>query len=1326
MTAKGIALLNTLRERIVILDGAMGTMIQNFRLVEHDFRNESLKHASKPLKGNNDLLNITRPDIIASIHRSFLEAGADIIETNSFSATRIAQADYGLEDQVRAINLGGAQVAREVADAYAAETGRPVWVAGALGPTNRTASLSPDVNRPEYRAVTFEELRAAYYEQVVALAEGGVDLFLPETTFDTLNLKAALAAIEDYFETVETRIPVFASITVTDRSGRTLSGQTVEAVWNSIRGYRPQCVGLNCALGADLMSPFLKALSDVADTFVHVYPNAGLPNPLSDTGYDETPDHTSGAIRKFAEAGWVNMVGGCCGTTPDHIRMIADRVRGLPPRKVPSFEPGLRLSGLEPLDVLEGSGSFVKVGERANVTGSPKFKKLVIAGDFDGALAIVRSQVEKGSPVIDVNFDEGMLDGEASMIRFLNLIASEPDLARVPIMIDSSKWSVILAGLKCLQGKGIVNSISLKEGEEIFRHHAREIWRHGAAMIVMAFDEKGQAATRDAKVAIAERSYRILVDELGIDPQDIIFDLNVLTVATGMDEHSSYALDFIDAVREVKRRCPGSRTSGGISNVSFSFRGNNVVREAMHAVFLHHAIAAGLDMGIVNPGMLIPYEAIEPELLKAVEDVVLNRDSGATERLITLAESLKDRAKSEKPSNDKVSGEAAVSNDERIQQAYLKANALLGELFMQAVRTNNPGCLERFIASGAGASSRDPSSLPEKSGSNPPSVEVKPIQSADWRAGSVEERLAHALVKGITDHVEADTEEARATLGRPLDVIEGPLMDGMKVVGQLFGAGKMFLPQVVKSARVMKRAVAYLQPFMEAEKTGDSSAGTFVIATVKGDVHDIGKNIVGVVLACNGYRVVDLGVMVDMSVILEAVRLEKADFVGFSGLITPSLDEMIANVRTMESEGFKVPVLIGGATTSRAHTAVKIAPHYSGPVIHVSDASQVTEVCSKLSNPATRDAYVRELDARHEDARRRHAEGLNAGTRYVSIQEARERGFRPDWAREPIALPAEYGVRAADAIPLDKVAEYIDWSPFFHAWGLRGRFPKILDHEQHGAQAQEMYREARQMLDSLMREDRVRLRSVWGLFSAHSLGDDVEVFEDASHRKMLQRFHFLRQQREKSSDQPQDYLCLSDYVAPASSGRGDVIGAFAVTAGDEIEEYARSLKESGDDFHAILVQALADRIAEALAEYCHKEVRDALGYGLEEPFLFGDSLTASPEEVHPHVDWLVRERYRGIRPAAGYPACPDHTEKAAIWDLLDVKRHTGMTLTSSYAMHPPSSVSGLYFGHPASHYFPVGRIQRDQVEDYAARKQMSVEEVEKWLQPNLAYESGVW
>lgn len=1318
MNAKGTALLDAMRERILILDGAMGTMIQGFRLEEKDFRNASLGHATKPLKGNNDILSITRPDIIASIHRSFLEAGADIIETNTFSGTRIAQADYGLGDQVRAINLAGAKVAREVADGFTAETGRPVWVAGALGPTNRTASLSPDVNRPEYRAVTFEELRAAYLEQVVALAEGGVDLFLPETTFDTLNLKAALAAIEDYFESASHRIPVFASITVTDQSGRTLSGQTVEAVWNSIRGYRPQCVGLNCALGADLMSPFLKALSDVADTFVHVYPNAGLPNPLSDTGYDETPEHTSGAIRKFAEAGWVNVVGGCCGTTPEHIRKIAASVKDITPRKVPSVLPALRLSGLEPLNVIQGAGDFVKVGERANVTGSPKFKKLVIAGDFDGALAVVRSQVEKGSPVIDVNFDEGMLDGEASMTRFLNLIASEPDLARVPIMIDSSKWSVIDAGLKCLQGKGVVNSISLKEGEDVFRKHAREIWRHGAAMIVMAFDEKGQAATRDAKVAIAERSFRILVDDLGIDPQDIIFDLNVLTVATGMDEHASYALDFIEAVREVKRRCPGCRTSGGISNVSFSFRGNNVVREAMHAVFLHHAIAAGLDMGIVNPGLLIPYEDIDPVLLKAVEDVILNRDSGATERLITLAETLKEQAKSARASAENGAAPAVGPIEERIQKAYLRANTLLADLFMQAVRTNDPSVIERFIESGSGPLAQG--SAPDA----PPSrAEAKVTSGSDWRAGTVEERLAHALVKGITDHVEADTEEARAKLGRPLDVIEGPLMDGMKVVGKLFGAGQMFLPQVVKSARVMKRAVAYLQPFMEAEKTGDGSAGTFVIATVKGDVHDIGKNIVGVVLACNGYRVVDLGVMVDMDVILEAVRREKADFIGFSGLITPSLDEMIANVRVLEAEGIRLPVLIGGATTSRAHTAVKIAPHYSGPVVHVSDASQVTEVCSKLSNPSSRDAYVRDLESRHEDARRRHAEGLNSGARYVSIADARSRGFRPDWAQESICLPAEYGIRAVDNVPLDKVAEYIDWSPFFHAWGLRGRFPRIFEHAEHGAQAQEMYREARLMLDLLIREERVRLRTVWGLFRAHSVGDDVEVFEDATRRNVLQRFHFLRQQREKSTDQPSEYLCLSDFVAPASSGRDDVIGAFAVTAGDEIEAYARSLKESGDDFRAILVQALSDRIAEALAEYCHKQVRDVLGYGHEEPFRFGDSLAASAEEVHPHVDWLVRERYRGIRPAAGYPASPDHTEKSTIWALLDVERHTGMKLTSSYAMYPPSSVSGLYFGHPGSRYFPVGRIQRDQVEDYAARKGMSVEDVERWLQPNLAYES---
>ena len=1291
---------SVLQERIGFLDGAMGTMIQRHALEEEDFRNEDLKDVPGDLKGNNDLLSVTRSDLIREIHRGFFEAGSDIVETNTFSATTIAQADYGLEAWVDRINRDSVRIAREVADEESAKQGRPLFVAGAMGPTNRTASLSPDVNRPEYRAVTYDDLREAYHAQAKSLLEAGADLLLPETTFDTLNLKAAIHAIEDLFEERGERVPVILSVTITDQSGRTLSGQTVEGFWNSVRHSRPFCVGLNCALGADLMKPFLEELSRVADTYVHVYPNAGLPNPLSDTGYDETPGHTGGALGGFAEEGLVNLVGGCCGTTPEHIAAVVAEVGKFPPRKIPECPPRLRLSGLEPVNFDGASGDFLLVGERANVTGSPKFKKLIKNGDYDAALTVARSQIEKGANVLDVNFDEGMLEGEECMRHFLNLLASEPDIARTPLMIDSSKWSVIEAGLQCVQGRPIVNSISLKEGEDAFREQASKIRRYGAAVVVMAFDEEGQAVTVEGKAKIAERSFRILTEEVGFDPPDIIFDLNILTVATGMEEHNDYAVNFIEGVRETKKRCPGCLTSGGLSNVSFSFRGNNPVREAMHAAFLHHARAAGLDMAIVNPGLLMDYDKIEEPLKTLVDDVILNRNPEATEKLIEHAEAIKDGR----------AGAAAGSPEERVNAAMVRGMKVLQDLFERAAREKNPEVLEKFLEGGEG-------SVPASAGDD----KKKEGSGSDWRSFDLAKRIEHALVRGITTHIEADTEEARQEAERPLDVIEGPLMDGMKVVGKLFGEGKMFLPQVVKSARVMKKAVAYLLPYMEEEKKDSSSAGTFVIATVKGDVHDIGKNIVAVVLGCNGYNVIDLGVMCDCDKILAAAEEHGADFIGMSGLITPSLDEMIKNAKEMERRGMRVPLLLGGATTSKAHTAIKIAPHYGGPVIHVTDASLVTGVCNQLVNPKTKEDYLVELEQEHEKARERYAAGSASTARYVPIEDARGKGLALDWSGYEPRRPKAFGTEFLESVSPEEVIEYFDWSPFFNAWQMRGNFPRILTHKERGEEARKLYDDARAMLEDIVVKDRIRLRAVCGLWPANATGDDVELFADPERSRVVETLRFLRQQKERSSeDEP--YLCLSDFVAPRESGIVDSVGAFACTAGNEIEEYANSYKEKGDDYNAILIQALADRFAEGLAEYCHKKIRDDLGYGGDEPFRFGERLGAAPGEVHPHVEWMVKERYQGIRPAAGYPSCPDHTEKQKIWDLLDVEKKTGMSLTSSYAMFPPSSVSGLYFAHPEARYFAVGRINRDQVEDYAARKGLSVEECERWLMSDLAYE----
>ncbi len=1319
LTKSGQAFIDLLAERIVVLDGAMGTMIQRHRLQEADFRNADLADATKNLKGNNDLLSVTRPDVIEAIHRGFLEAGSDLIETNTFSATSIAQADYGLQDWVERINLDSARLARRIADEVAAKEKRPVFVAGSIGPTNATASISPDVNRPEYRAIRFDDLKAAFFEQAKALLQGGVDLFLVETIIDTLNAKAALMAIEELFDSLKYRLPVVVSVTITDRSGRTLSGQTVEAFWNSIRHFKPSCVGLNCALGADLMRPFLEKLAEVADTYVHVYPNAGLPNPLSETGYDETPAHTGSAVGAFARDGLVNMVGGCCGTTPEHIAQIVAECRQYPARKLPKLRPALRLSGLEPLNVYPDERTFLQVGERANVTGSPRFKKLIKADDFDGALDIARSQVEKGAHVIDVNFDEGMLDGEACMERFLCLIASEPDICRVPVMIDSSKWSVIEAGLKHVQGKCIVNSISLKEGEDVFRKQARLIQRYGAAVVVMAFDENGQADSEDGKVAIAQRSYRILTEEVGMDPHDIIFDLNILTVATGMEEHNAYALNFIGAVRRVKELCPGAWTSGGLSNVSFSFRGNNPVREAMHAAFLHHATAAGLDMAIVNPGLLMNYEDIPPELKSKVEAVLLNTSPDATDALIELAEAIKDGKVLAPASTGAESASAGSGSlEDRINQALLKGMTLLRDLAAQAMESKDPSGIEAFVRSESG-------NLPDIADSSTKKKAPAPETTIadDWRALDVEGRISHALVKGITQHIEADAEEARVKYGKPLDVIEGPLMDGMKVVGALFGEGKMFLPQVVKSARVMKKAVAYLQPFMEAEKQKSSDAGTFVIATVKGDVHDIGKNIVGVVLACNGYRVVDLGVMVDCPKILERAVEEKADFIGLSGLITPSLDEMISNARSMEEKGMKTPLLIGGATTSKAHTAIKIAPNYSGPVVHVGDASLVTEVCNRLLSANHRETYLQELRDQQAAARKRFEEGGDKSVKYITLEQARSQSLQLDWNAASIRVPERTGVQVLEQIDTEAVLDYIDWSPFFHAWQLRGKFPKLLEHAKQGTQARELYRDALRVVKDLIENDRIHLRGVCGLFHANAVGDDVELYGDIERDTVLTRLHFLRQQKEKIGDEASGaaYLSLSDYVAPRSSELIDYMGAFVVTAGREVEDYAAHFKKKGDDYVSILIQSLADRFAEASAEYCHKWIRDQWGYGAKESVKFGERFPSAEGTVHPFNDWLIREKYEGIRPAAGYPSSPDHTEKQVIWDLLNAEAHTGVTLTTSFAMNPPASVSGLYFSHPDASYFPVGRIQKDQVEDYAARKGMRVQEVERWLQSNLAY-----
>ena len=1212
-----------LRQRIVYLDGAMGTMIQQLKLQEADYRGDRFKDHPGQLKGNNDLLVITKPAVVRDIHRSYLDAGADILETNTFNGTSIAMEDYAMTHLVRELNTEAVKVAREAVDAFkAANPGKDAFVAGAIGPTNKTLSMSRDVNDSAKRDVTFVQVRDSYREQVDALIDAGADLLLCETVFDTLVLKAALFAIDEAFEARGCRIPVMISGTITDASGRTLTGQTTEAFWNSVRHAQPISVGMNCALGGEQMRPHIAELAKKADIFVSCYPNAGLPNPLSPTGFPEGPEDTAAILETFARDGLVNIVGGCCGTTPGHIAAIRRRTEKYPARVPAAAQAALQLSGLEALNVVGGPGTFVNVGERTNVAGSKIFKGHIEKGDYKAALRVAKQQVEAGATVIDINFDEGMLDGAAAMTKFLNMAATEPDITKVPFMIDSSKFDIIEAGLRCVQGKAIVNSISLKDGEESFVQRARLCRRYGAAMIVMAFDEKGQAATLADKIRICIRAFGILTEQVGVDPQDIIFDPNILTIGTGMKEHDRYAVDFIEAVTEIKRLCPGVRTSGGLSNVSFSFQGNNKVREAIHSVFLYHAVKAGLDMAIVNAGMLEVYSEIDPELRELVEDLVLCRREDATDRLLEAA--------------------------------------------------------PRFAATkteGADTSKKN-----------------------EWRKLGVEARLEHALVKGIDDHAVADTEEARVKLGKPLLVIEGPLMDGMRVVGKLFGEGKMFLPQVVKSAKVMKTAVAHLEPFMAAEKVGGSTQGTFLIATVKGDVHDIGKNIVGVVLACNNYAVTDLGVMTPTEkIVAEAQRL-KPDFIGLSGLITPSLDEMITVAQELKRAGIHTPLLIGGATTSKEHTAIKLAQHYDGPMVHVGDASLVTTVCSDLLNPAKRDGFVGDLKTTQTEMREAYEKQQPAVV--IPLAEARQRPLITTAPVQP--APRKPGVTLFERIDPAAVAEIIDWTPFFVTWSLKGSFPNIFKSPKYGSEARKLFDDARVELDDLIKHQRVHLRGVAGLWAARRVGDDVEVYGDEAQSKQIGRFHFLRDQRQR----PKVATCrsLADLV---STGKGDHLGAFAVTAGQEIEDYAASFKAK-DPFRQILIQALADRLAEGCAEWLHLEVRRKLwGYAPNE------ALT---------VEELVDEKYAGRRPAAGYPACPEHTEKAELWRLLDADR-LGCTLTESFAMNPAASVSGLYFGNPQSIYFDVDNLGRDQVEDYAKRKGWTVEQAEKWLRPVLGYKT---
>ncbi|MBY0577896.1 MAG: methionine synthase [Burkholderiales bacterium] len=1209
-----------LARRILILDGAMGTMIQTYKLTEADYRGARFADFGCDLKGNNDLLSLTRPEIIRAIHEAYLDAGADILETNTFNATSIAMADYRMEHLVHELNFSGARLAKEAAEKYSTPE-KPRFVAGVLGPTNRTASISPDVNDPGFRNVSFDELVLAYMDAIHGLVEGGADILMVETVFDTLNCKAALFAIESYFDAHGFRLPIMISGTITDASGRTLSGQTTEAFWNSVSHCRPLSIGLNCALGAKELRPYVEELSRVADVCVSAHPNAGLPNEFAE--YDQSPQYMAGLIREFAQSGFLNIVGGCCGTTPAHIRAIHDAVVDVAPRAIPVIEKKCRLSGLEPFNIGEDS-LFVNVGERTNVTGSKMFARLILNGDYPEAVNVARTQVENGAQIIDINMDEAMLDSERAMVTFLNLIASEPDISRVPVMIDSSKWSVIEAGLKCVQGKPVINSISMKEGQDAFVKHARLARRYGAAVIVMAFDEKGQADTKERKIEICTRSYNILVDEVGFPPEDIIFDPNIFAVATGIEEHNNYAVDFIEATGIIRRTLPHAKVSGGVSNVSFSFRGNEPMREAIHTVFLYHAIRAGMTMGIVNAGQLGVYEDIPKDLLDRVEDVILNRRMDGTERLVEFSESVKGQGKAK-------------------------------------------------------------------------------VEDLAWRDAPVGERLTHALVRGITTYIVEDTEEARLQATHPISVIEGPLMDGMNVVGDLFGSGKMFLPQVVKSARVMKQAVAHLIPYIEAEKNGAQQAkGKILMATVKGDVHDIGKNIVGVVLQCNNYDVVDLGVMVSCEKILQTARETKADIIGLSGLITPSLEEMAHVAKEMEREGFTIPLLIGGATTSRVHTAVKIEPGYSGTTVYVTDASRAVGVCSNLLSDALKDEYVAGIKADYEKVRQLHKGKKGQGPHHP-LQEARRHGLKTDWEHYVPPVPACIGLKVLKDYPLEEIARCIDWTPFFQTWELAGRYPKILEDEVVGEEARKLFNDAKAMLGKIVSEKWLTANAVFGLFPANSVegGDDIEIYTDESRSEVAMVFHNLRQQMIKPPGRPN--LCLGDFVAP--TGVKDYIGAFAVTAGIGMETKLGEFHEQFDDYSSIMLKALADRLAEAFAEHLHMRVRREFWAYAKDEGLDNEA--------------LIEEKYRGIRPAPGYPACPDHTEKEALFRLLDAPKNAGITITESYAMLPASSVSGFYFSHPESSYFATGKIDRDQVEDYARRKGMDIETVERWLAPVL-------
>ncbi|MBD9627432.1 MULTISPECIES: methionine synthase [Ensifer] len=1224
------ALAQAARERILIMDGAMGTEIQQLGFVEQHFRGDRFGGCACHQQGNNDLLTLTQPKAIEDIHYAYAIAGADILETNTFSSTRIAQADYGMEDMVYDLNRDGARVARRAAKRAEAADGRRRFVAGALGPTNRTASISPDVNNPGYRAVTFDDLRVAYAEQIRGLIDGGADIILIETIFDTLNAKAAIFATKEVFAEKGIDLPVMISGTITDLSGRTLSGQTPTAFWHSVRHAEPFTIGLNCALGANAMRAHIDELSSVADTFVCAYPNAGLPNEFGQ--YDETPEQMAAQVEAFARDGLLNIVGGCCGSTPAHISAIAKAVAKHPPREIPKVEPLMRLSGLEPF-TLTSDIPFVNVGERTNVTGSAKFRKLITAGDYSAALDVARDQVANGAQIIDINMDEGLIDSKQAMIEFLNLVASEPDIARVPVMIDSSKWEVIEAGLKCVQGKPLVNSISMKEGEEAFLHHARLCRAYGAAVVIMAFDEVGQADTQARKIEICTRAYKLLTEQAGFPPEDIIFDPNIFAVATGIEEHNNYGVDFIEATREIIKTLPHVHVSGGVSNLSFSFRGNEPVREAMHAVFLYHAIQAGMDMGIVNAGQLAVYDAIDADLREACEDVVLNRRADSTERMLEIA--------------------------------------------------------ERYRGQG-GSQGRE--------------------KDLSWREWSVAKRLEHALVNGITEYIEADTEEARLEAARPLHVIEGPLMAGMNVVGDLFGSGKMFLPQVVKSARVMKQAVAVLLPHMEAEKLANGgeareSAGKILMATVKGDVHDIGKNIVGVVLACNNYEIIDLGVMVPSAKILEVAREQKVDIIGLSGLITPSLDEMVHVASELEREGFDVPLLIGGATTSRVHTAVKINPRYDrGQTVYVTDASRAVGVVSSLLSPEARDNYMETVRAEYRKVADAHARN-EAEKRRLPLSQARANQHRVDWSNYQAKTPSFLGTRVFESWDLAELARYIDWTPFFQTWELKGVYPKILDDEAQGAAARQLFDDAQAMLKKIIEEEWFAPKAVVGFWPAGTVGDDIRLFTGEDRAAELATFFTLRQQLSKRDGRAN--VALSDFVAPVDSGSNDYVGGFVVTAGIEEVAIAERFERANDDYSSIMVKALADRFAEAFAERMHEYVRAELwGYAADETF--------TPVE-------LIGEPYAGIRPAPGYPAQPDHTEKATLFRLLDAEATIGVSLTESYAMWPGSSVSGLYIGHPEAYYFGVAKVERDQVEDYATRKRMPVREVERWLSPILNY-----